>query len=266
MFDYRRRVVTIRQRKPLYQIEKMWADRPIAIEDPFDLNHNLGSGLSLRSNTSHWRILGWKLSPVVFYHWLTLLNTTWLSFQPNWKLSPVVFYHWFRLLNTTWLSFQPNWKLSPVVFYHWFRLLNTTWLSFQPNTTNSLIYYLILKIIQFVVGAHIRRVFVSARRLFQTPVHEVPRHFKSLEVLSILITNLLIQWFIHYLFQAYLFDTRKLAPFGPPPNDRGCLICSKVGHKAKKCEYRRNKKRAPRVKLSPRRNKRVRLPSLNVQS
>ena len=29
------------------------------------------------------QILGWKLSPVVLYHWLTLRNTTWLSFQPN---------------------------------------------------------------------------------------------------------------------------------------------------------------------------------------
>ena len=28
-------------------------------------------------------LLGWKLIPVVFYHWLTLRNTTWLSFQPN---------------------------------------------------------------------------------------------------------------------------------------------------------------------------------------
>ena len=28
-------------------------------------------------------LLGWKLSPVVFYHWLKLRNTTWLSFQPQ---------------------------------------------------------------------------------------------------------------------------------------------------------------------------------------
>ena len=28
-------------------------------------------------------LLGWKLSHVVFYRWLSLQNTTWLSFQPN---------------------------------------------------------------------------------------------------------------------------------------------------------------------------------------
>ena len=26
-------------------------------------------------------VLGWKLSPVVFYHWIRLRNATWLSFQ-----------------------------------------------------------------------------------------------------------------------------------------------------------------------------------------
>ena len=35
------------------------------------------------------QILGWKLSPVVLYRWLTLRNTTWLSFQPNST-------HWYR--------------------------------------------------------------------------------------------------------------------------------------------------------------------------
>ena len=47
------------------------------------------------------QLLAWKLSPVVFYRYHTLRNTTRLSFQPNinqmyvlgWKLSPVVFYH-----------------------------------------------------------------------------------------------------------------------------------------------------------------------------
>ena len=28
-------------------------------------------------------LLGWKLSPVAFSRWLTVRNTTWLSFQPN---------------------------------------------------------------------------------------------------------------------------------------------------------------------------------------
>ena len=34
-------------------------------------------------NVYHCYLLGWKLSPVVFYHWLTARNTTGLSFQPN---------------------------------------------------------------------------------------------------------------------------------------------------------------------------------------
>ena len=32
------------------------------------------------------QLLNWKLSPVVFYYWLALRNTTWLSFQPNTSL------------------------------------------------------------------------------------------------------------------------------------------------------------------------------------
>lgn len=117
LFNYRQQVVCIRQLKPLYRLEKMWTDRPIAIEDPFDLAHNLGSGVSLR------------------------------------------------------------------------------------------------------MGAYIRRVFVSARRFFQTPVKRLPSNFSSLE--------------------EYLFNPKVLVAAGPPPNDRGCLVCGKVGHKAKECEFRR---------------------------
>lgn len=49
VFDFRLQVVTIRQLKPLYRLEKGWTDRPIAIEDPFLLTHNLGKGISPRS-------------------------------------------------------------------------------------------------------------------------------------------------------------------------------------------------------------------------
>ncbi|KAK4026185.1 hypothetical protein OUZ56_015202 [Daphnia magna] len=121
LFDYRLQVVSIRQLKPLFRLEKMWTDRPIAIEDPFDLSHNLGSGVSLR------------------------------------------------------------------------------------------------------MGAYIRRVFVTARRFFQTPVRALPPHFSSLE--------------------EYLFNPKVLIATGPPPNDRGCLICGKVGHKAKECDNRGKRNR-----------------------
>ena len=42
-------VVCIRQRAPLTKFEKMWNSPCIAIEDPFDLGHNLGAGISRKS-------------------------------------------------------------------------------------------------------------------------------------------------------------------------------------------------------------------------
>ena len=42
-----------------------------------------------------------------------------------------------------------------------------------------------------------------------------------------------------FFFQEYLFNPKVLIPNGPPPNDRGCIICGKIGHKAKECEWRR---------------------------
>ena len=48
-FDYARNVVSIRMKKPLTKFEKMWNSPCIAIEDPFDLSHNLGAGISRKS-------------------------------------------------------------------------------------------------------------------------------------------------------------------------------------------------------------------------
>ena len=45
----RRLVVSIRQSKPLTKFEKMWNSPCIAIEDPFELSHNLGAGISRKS-------------------------------------------------------------------------------------------------------------------------------------------------------------------------------------------------------------------------
>jgi hypothetical protein len=53
-----------------------------------------------------------------------------------------------------------------------------------------------------------------------------------------------------FLLQEYLFNPKVLISNGPPPNDRGCLICGKVGHKAKECENRGNRNRG-RDKNSP---------------
>lgn len=88
-FDFKEHVISIRQRKRLTTFEKQWTSKCIAIEgvytepliplclnillnvqcpltylsfsaDPFDLNHNLGAGVSRKSKCfilTHWRIL-----------------------------------------------------------------------------------------------------------------------------------------------------------------------------------------------------------------
>ncbi|CAF2869190.1 unnamed protein product [Rotaria sp. Silwood2] len=56
-FNYDERVVTIRQIEPLLKYEKGWFRQTIAIEDPFELNHNLAGGLSIRNWTTIRRVL-----------------------------------------------------------------------------------------------------------------------------------------------------------------------------------------------------------------
>ena len=48
-FDDIRQVICTRMSRPLSKFEKMWNSPCIAIEDPFDLSHNLGAGISRRS-------------------------------------------------------------------------------------------------------------------------------------------------------------------------------------------------------------------------
>ncbi|KAK7072353.1 Terminal uridylyltransferase 4 [Halocaridina rubra] len=50
-FNWKENVVTIRQHAPLTRLQKLWNSRCIVIEDPFDLSHNLGAGLSRKMNT-----------------------------------------------------------------------------------------------------------------------------------------------------------------------------------------------------------------------
>ncbi|RUS92208.1 hypothetical protein EGW08_000061 [Elysia chlorotica] len=49
-FNYKDLVVSIRQRAPLTRFEKLWNGTCVAVEDPFDLTHNLGSGLTRKMN------------------------------------------------------------------------------------------------------------------------------------------------------------------------------------------------------------------------
>ncbi|XP_039606542.1 terminal uridylyltransferase 7-like [Polypterus senegalus] len=45
-FDFKEHVICIRRKKLLTTFKKQWTSKYIVIEDPFDLNHNLGAGLS----------------------------------------------------------------------------------------------------------------------------------------------------------------------------------------------------------------------------
>ncbi|CAF3799565.1 unnamed protein product, partial [Rotaria magnacalcarata] len=56
-FNYDEHVVTIRQFEPLLKYEKGWFRQTIAVEDPFELNHNLAGGLSIRNWTIIRRVL-----------------------------------------------------------------------------------------------------------------------------------------------------------------------------------------------------------------
>lgn len=47
-FDFRESVICIRRKEPLSTFKKQWTSKHLAIEDPFDLSHNLGAGLSRR--------------------------------------------------------------------------------------------------------------------------------------------------------------------------------------------------------------------------
>ena len=51
-WDDKRLVVSIRQSRHLTKFEKMWISPCIAIEDPFELSHNLGAGISRKSRNS----------------------------------------------------------------------------------------------------------------------------------------------------------------------------------------------------------------------
>uniref|UniRef100_A0A8C7T105 CCHC-type domain-containing protein n=1 Tax=Oncorhynchus mykiss TaxID=8022 RepID=A0A8C7T105_ONCMY len=68
-FDFKELVISIRQRKRLTTFEKQWTSKCIAIEDPFDLNHNLGAGVSRKMTNFIMKafINGRKLFGTPFY-------------------------------------------------------------------------------------------------------------------------------------------------------------------------------------------------------
>uniref|UniRef100_A0A7N8Y3V7 Terminal uridylyl transferase 4 n=1 Tax=Mastacembelus armatus TaxID=205130 RepID=A0A7N8Y3V7_9TELE len=68
-FDFKEHVISIRQQKRLTTFEKQWTSKCIAIEDPFDLNHNLGAGVSRKMTNFIMKafINGRKLFGTPFY-------------------------------------------------------------------------------------------------------------------------------------------------------------------------------------------------------
>ncbi|EYC42140.1 hypothetical protein Y032_0541g3185 [Ancylostoma ceylanicum] len=61
-------VIQIRRRKPLLKMEKDW-NRSVCIEDPFDLNHNLGSGVTRKSRQA----IPLYIHPDLLWHsWVSL--------------------------------------------------------------------------------------------------------------------------------------------------------------------------------------------------
>lgn len=49
-FCYDEHIVTIRQIEPLLRRDKGWFRKTIAVEDPFELTHNLTGGLHMKSS------------------------------------------------------------------------------------------------------------------------------------------------------------------------------------------------------------------------
>ncbi|XP_069837721.1 terminal uridylyltransferase 4 [Dendropsophus ebraccatus] len=68
-FDFKEYVISIRQKKLLTTFEKQWTSKCISIEDPFDLNHNLGAGVSRKMTNFIMKafINGRKLFGTPFY-------------------------------------------------------------------------------------------------------------------------------------------------------------------------------------------------------
>ncbi|KAH9362013.1 hypothetical protein HPB48_014952 [Haemaphysalis longicornis] len=116
VFNFKEQVVCIRQKAPLTKLQKMWTNKCIAIEDPFDLDHNVGGGVSHR------------------------------------------------------------------------------------------------------MSAYIMKVFNKARFLFATPITKLPDGYST--------------------YTGYFFDLQLLTDGQPPPNDRRCFMCGKIGHRSKECSHR----------------------------
>ena len=102
-------------------------------------------------------LFGWKLSPVVFYHWFRLRNTTWLSLQPNRLLKKnlaksflilcadglqdgapfdqlsVTWNNPLQIITRHWIFFQLHWQV-PLVIYP---IMGWKWLKIWIHSTSA---------------------------------------------------------------------------------------------------------------------------------
>lgn len=76
---------------------------------------------------------------------------------------------------------------------------------------------------------HIKKAFCKARDHFWK---KIPNN-RSLKNYMVYLSTKVIFYYLSMLFmfvpQNYLFDIKALSE-GPPPNERGCRICRKIGH------------------------------------
>ena len=79
-------------------------------------NEDSKSRMVITSNRDIKETLGWKLSPVVFYHWLTLRNATGLSGQPDTLHLTLVGKVWIPPTHWTLLSYHCNGKNMFIFF------------------------------------------------------------------------------------------------------------------------------------------------------
>lgn len=59
-FDYKNTVVSIRQSKNVTKLEKLWNSDKLAIEDPFNVGHNLAGALTKKSKHISYRYTSFK--------------------------------------------------------------------------------------------------------------------------------------------------------------------------------------------------------------
>lgn len=164
-FDLQNNVIAIRCSRTLPKFEKLWISKGIAIEDPFDLNHNLGSALTRKSKCANKNLEELPFTTQQELAWQNLftgIGTQALYnfvgesaiFQPQ-KISKD------NLKTNNYSLCQLTLCLIFAQFSNGHPILGT---PFHPSLSLTLIIYIWikrLKIIWFELCVHIRGMFVK---------------------------------------------------------------------------------------------------------